>query len=137
MLLILRMLSTVGDRIIANTHKDPSSGCWVWSKRTVVNGYGRMGDGQGRTVMAHRLAYEYWVGEIPLGLTIDHVCRNKLCCNPAHLEAVTPSENVRRAYKHPPRPPVGEAIPVPRPKAYRREFIAAQRDPHAWLEADL
>ncbi|MFF4531456.1 HNH endonuclease signature motif containing protein [Streptomyces sp. NPDC001407] len=46
---------------------------------------------------AHRTAYSLMVGEVPDGLQIDHLCRNALCVNPAHLEPVTPSENIRRA----------------------------------------
>lgn len=45
---------------------------------------------------AHRVAYELTHGSAPEGLVIDHLCRNRLCCNPAHLEAVTGLENVRR-----------------------------------------
>ncbi len=46
--------------------------------------------------MVHRVTYETFVGPIPEGLEIDHLCRNRLCCNPVHLEAVTRKENVRR-----------------------------------------
>ena len=54
---------------------------------------------RGKTVYAHRLVYEMTVGPIPKGLCIDHLCRNTVCCNPAHLEPVTNGENIRRGRK--------------------------------------
>lgn len=55
-----------------------------------------MGIGGGRTGLAHRVAYEALVGRIPDGLTLDHLCENKRCVNPDHLEPVTRAENLRR-----------------------------------------
>lgn len=55
--------------------------------------------GRNSTALAHRVAYELWFGPIPAGLDIDHLCRNRRCCNPAHLDAVTRSVNLRRG-KH-------------------------------------
>jgi hypothetical protein len=79
------------------------SGCWQW---TGSNGSAdkqqRPGFAYGmirwnnRTSRVHRVAYETLVGPIPSGLELDHLCRVRLCCNPAHLEPVTRSENVRR-----------------------------------------
>jgi hypothetical protein len=76
------------------------AGCWVWQKFTQY-GYGKIAvgswtDGSRRTVAAHRAAYETFVGPIPDGAQIDHLCRNTSCCNPEHLEAVTPGVNARR-----------------------------------------
>jgi hypothetical protein len=65
------------------------------------NGYGSLTTpGQG-SVYAHRVAYEAWVGLIPVGLQIDHLCRNLRCCNPLHLEPVTARENLARSAINP------------------------------------
>lgn len=72
--------------------------CWPW-QGTINNGYGHFNIQRDRskfTVKAHRIAYELVVGPIPEGLTIDHLCRNKVCMNPAHMEPVTHGENARR-----------------------------------------
>lgn len=77
---------------------DQETGCWVWSGgRTGYRlRYPSFFDGT-RTVRAHRWAYERWIGLVPEGLQLDHLCRRPLCVNPAHLEAVTASENKRRS----------------------------------------
>lgn len=73
--------------------------CWVWTGAT-SDGYGRVGIRRGTdrpsTEGAHRISYRMNVGPIPEGLTLDHLCRNPPCVNPAHLEAVTMRENVLR-----------------------------------------
>lgn len=73
--------------------------CWLW-KGATTKGAGEYHYGsfhyQGKTVRVHRFAYELLVGDIPEGLTIDHLCRETLCVNPEHLEAVTHRENVLR-----------------------------------------
>lgn len=73
--------------------------CWLWlGALHPTAGYGRIRlAGRGApTVPAHRVAYELLVGPIPDGLVLDHLCRNRGCVNPAHLEPVTNGENVRR-----------------------------------------
>jgi len=72
------------------------SGCWEWQGKTTSFGYGCMGLNK-KLIYVHRFAYEHYIGSIPQGLQIDHLCRNPKCANPAHLEAVTASENVLRS----------------------------------------
>lgn len=72
------------------------SGCWRWTGQITREGYGRVWFGT-RTWYVHRLTYTQGVGPIPAGLELDHLCRNRWCCNPEHLEAVTRSQNLRRS----------------------------------------
>lgn len=80
----------------ANYRINPDNGCWEWQGELNSNGYGRVWRNNKR-IMAHRGFYELHRGPIPEGLELDHLCRNKPCVNPAHLEPVTHAENVRRA----------------------------------------
>lgn len=70
--------------------------CWLWQGKVSAGGYGEAGSKFNGTIMAHRIMYEWVVGPIPEGLVIDHLCRVRLCVNPAHLEAVTEKENILR-----------------------------------------
>ncbi len=70
--------------------------CWLWTGSLNSAGYGGFSTGPTRD-LAHRWAYAHEVGPIPEGLDLDHLCRVKRCVNPAHLEAVTRAENLRRA----------------------------------------
>lgn len=71
--------------------------CWLWTGSLDSHGYGQFGLGRrGRRCYAHRWAYEYLRGEIPMGLELDHLCREPACVNPWHLEPVTHLVNVQR-----------------------------------------
>ena len=77
---------------------DPATGCWNWLKTCTPNGYGlRHGNKKDVPSMtAHRFVFMSVRGPIPEGLELDHLCRNKKCVNPDHLEPVTHAENMRR-----------------------------------------
>lgn len=79
------------------TWTEAPTGCWEWDGTLSVEGYGVFRENY-RQIKAHRWTYEQFVGPIPDGLTIDHLCRNRRCVNPAHLEPVTAGENARRSY---------------------------------------
>jgi hypothetical protein len=75
-------------------------GCWQWTGAKTPGGYGVIGVGK-RARVVHRVAYETLVGIVPVGLELDHLCRNRACANPSHLEPVTRLENVRRGLNGP------------------------------------
>src|ERR1035437_6893898 len=77
---------------------DKTEDCWNWTAHTDGMGYGQLAKpGQhGGLVVAHRFAYELLVGPIPEGLQLDHLCRNRACVNPDHLEPVTRRVNILR-----------------------------------------
>lgn len=89
--------SPIASRLMARVEFDTNGGCWLWTRNLSHNGYGQL-KSPGRTAQAHRLAYEEFVGAIPPGLQLDHLCRVRCCCNPAHLEPVTREENIARGH---------------------------------------
>lgn len=95
----IRNVLTPVERLMAKVQRS-EGGCWLWTGSITRAGYGRIRGADahdGRTVLAHRLAYELLVGPIPQGLHLDHLCRVRRCVNPEHLEPVTLAENNRRA----------------------------------------
>lgn len=88
-------------RFLPKFHVDDVTGCWNWTAASGPDGYGRFHldarriPGR-RPIVAHRVSYEHFVGPIPDGLQLDHLCRNRGCVNPAHLEPVTQRENLLR-----------------------------------------
>lgn len=70
--------------------------CWPWIAHLAWNGYGEFRVSQHCLVKAHRYAYILLVGPVPAGLDLDHLCRNRACCNPGHLEPVSRRVNARR-----------------------------------------
>ena len=84
----------------AKIDKGKNNQCWHWLGGKHPTGYGmftvRLNSDCTKTTRAHRLSYELYNGKFDLGLTVDHLCNNKSCVNPAHLEPVTSAENTRR-----------------------------------------
>lgn len=73
----------------------PESGCWVWMRGLLSNGYG-ITYVAGKQRVVHRVTYERKYGPVPVGLQLGHKCRVRSCCNPDHVEPVTQAENQRR-----------------------------------------
>lgn len=84
------------ERFWSRVSGDSFEECWNWTSTTSHNGYGRISIG-GKKVRAHRYAYESMIAKIPAGLALDHLCRNRLCVNPWHLEPVSTRVNNARA----------------------------------------
>lgn len=109
------MTAAVTDRFWSKVAVAP--GCWEWLAYRNEDGYGRFNHA-GQIKSVHRVAYELTSGQpIPHGLEIDHLCRNRGCVNPSHLEAVTHRENILRT---PPPELCRNGHDVTNPSAYTR-----------------
>lgn len=85
------------ERFLPKIAVNPESGCWDWTAATFVGtGYGVFALTRDKSTQAHRWSYTWFVGPIPAGAVIDHLCRNHICVNPNHLEVVSQRENIRR-----------------------------------------
>jgi len=69
--------------------------CWIWPYGVNANGYGCVGKNK-KIIEAHRFMYQQIIGAVPAHCELDHICKNKLCVNPSHLEPVSHAENCRR-----------------------------------------
>jgi DNA-binding transcriptional regulator YiaG len=96
--------------------------CWIWTGSLNAKGYGRCFGG-----MAHRRYYEEYIGPVPEGRTIDHLCRVRNCVNPEHLEAVSHAENCRRG---------AAACPVTTTSEFG-EWLRSERQARALSQSDL
>jgi hypothetical protein len=84
----------LSDRERLNASFVENEGCWLWQKGKTERGYGRM-HFRGKNWKAHRVAYTLFVGEIPEGMTVDHLCMAPACVNPAHFRLLSLSANMR------------------------------------------
>jgi hypothetical protein len=91
---------TLRERVFARLTIDQENGCLLWTGCR-VKGYGYVAEGQAPRLV-HQLMYEWFIGPVPFGMEIDHLCRIRHCAAPAHLEAVTHAENLRRSRGHQP-----------------------------------
>jgi hypothetical protein len=76
---------------------DETTGCWLWRRSVSSNGYGNAYFDK-KYILAHRLSYQTFIGPLTPGLQVDHLCRNRLCVNPEHLEEVSQQMNIRRQF---------------------------------------
>lgn len=95
----IRLAPDAEARFWAKVNRNAPNGCWEWTAAQDGHGYGQL---QLRAVSktpikAYRLAYEMFVEIVPEGMTIDHLCRNTLCVNPEHMQAVTMRTNILRS----------------------------------------
>jgi hypothetical protein len=86
---------SVLERLMSRVEKT-TDGCWLWTGQKLRDGYGKI-RAYGSTRLTHRVAYQEIKGSVPADLDLDHLCRNRACCNPDHLEPVTHAVNCARS----------------------------------------
>jgi hypothetical protein len=89
---------TYEDRLTSRYRVEPETGCWIWTGTLTWGGYGQIAR-HGRNVTAHRAMWELHNEAIPEGLCLDHLCLDRACVRPEHLELVTYSENNFRRFQ--------------------------------------
>lgn len=91
-------MKTAAERFWAKVSGGDVETCWIWTGGTIGNGkqYGLFIVAWPKKVVAHRWAYESLIGPVPPGLDLDHLCRNRACVNPWHLDPVTRKVNLNR-----------------------------------------
>lgn len=82
------------DTLLRHVHPEPTSGCWIWTAAVSKLGYARIRVGKTNR-QAHRISYERFIGTIPSGMSVLHICDVRSCINPDHLYAGTQKDNVR------------------------------------------
>lgn len=126
--------ATLAERMWRHIDRKPD-GCWQWTAAVRSNGYGLVAINRTTMASSHRVMYELLVGPISDGLHLDHLCRNPPCCNPAHLEPVTPLVNARRGRGHGSETHCPQGHPYVWPNLYehkgRRYCRACRRDRYA------
>ena len=86
----------VEDRFFRHVVVNLETGCWNWASSKTLHGYGTFNDKNYKTTLAHRWSFLHFVGDIPNGREIDHLCRNRACVNWKHMELITHRENLLR-----------------------------------------
>lgn len=93
----IRTDTSLRERLLALADATSLDACWPWRGAKTTKKYGKFSIG-GKIYQAHRISYLVFIGPVPDGLVIDHLCRNRSCINPRHMEAVSSRENTLRGY---------------------------------------
>ena len=72
---------------------EPNTGCWLWIGGLKPDGYARFNTRK----TGHQMSFEHWIGKVPEGKEIDHICNMRCCVNPKHLQAITHKENIAKS----------------------------------------